>query len=48
LGEIDFKVISNYLPEDSFRTFELLPGNTLAQVKHGLNLMIEAGCIKYI
>jgi len=48
LGEIDFKVIAKYLPEDAFRTFEMLPGNTLAQVKHGLNYMVETGCIKYL
>jgi sugar phosphate isomerase/epimerase len=48
LGEIDFKYISNYLPENSFRTFELQPGNTLAQVKHGVNVLVDAGCIKYL
>lgn len=48
LGEIDFKIIAKYLPENAFRTFEMLPGNTLAQVKDGINLMIETGCIKYL
>src|SRR4030042_5822561 len=48
LGEIDFYRIASFLPEDAFRTFELLPGNTLAQVKHGLHLLVEAGCIKYL
>jgi sugar phosphate isomerase/epimerase len=48
LGEIDFKFITNFLPENAFRTFEMLPGNTLAQVKVGLNLLIETGCIKYL
>jgi sugar phosphate isomerase/epimerase len=48
LGEIDFKFISNYLPVNSFRTFELQPGNTLAQVTFGLHLLVEAGCIKYL
>lgn len=48
LGEIDFKFVRNFLPEDAFRTMEVLPGNTLAQVKYGLNLLEEAGCIKYL
>ncbi len=46
LGEIDFNSLANYLPENSFRTFELQPGNTLAQVKHGVDVLLEAGCIK--
>ena len=48
VGEIDFKSIANYLPEGSFRTFELTPGNTLAQVKQSLPILVEAGCIRYI
>jgi sugar phosphate isomerase/epimerase len=48
LGEIDFSKIAQYLPEDSFRTFELLPGNTLAQVKDGVKFLVEAGCINYL
>jgi sugar phosphate isomerase/epimerase len=47
LGEIDFAKIASFLPEDAFRTFELLPGNTLAQIRNGLKLLLEAGCIKY-
>ncbi len=48
LGEIDFSKIAPYLPGDAFRTFELLPGNTIAQVKEGLKLLAEAGCINYL
>jgi sugar phosphate isomerase/epimerase len=48
LGEIDFKLIAKYLPENSFRTFELLPGNTLAQIQDGLRHLVNAGCIHYI
>jgi sugar phosphate isomerase/epimerase len=48
LGEIDFKAIAEYLPENAFRTFEMLPGNTLAQVKRGINLLVNTGCIRYI
>ena len=47
LGEIDFKKVAPYLPENSFRSLELHPGNSLAQIKNGITLMIEAGCIRY-
>lgn len=48
LGEIDFKTIAKFLPENSFRTCELLPGNTLEQVSLGLNILVEQGCINYL
>jgi sugar phosphate isomerase/epimerase len=48
LGEIDFRMIASYLPVDAFRTLELLPGNTLAQVKHGVSHLVDAGCIEYL
>jgi sugar phosphate isomerase/epimerase len=47
-GDIDFRAIAGYLPENAFRTFEMLPGNTLAQVKRGINLLVNTGCIRYI
>jgi sugar phosphate isomerase/epimerase len=48
LGDINFKEIADYLPETAFRTFEMLPGNTLAQIKHGINLMVSTGCIRFL
>ena len=48
LGEVDFNAIAHYLPLDSFRTLELLPGNTLAQVLGGVAHLVEAGCLKPI
>ena len=48
LGEIDFRAIADYLPDTAFRTLEILPGNTLAQVKSGINLLVNTGCISYI
>ena len=48
LGEIDFKTIAKFLPENAFRTLELLPGNTLEQVTFGIDLLVESGCIKYL
>jgi len=47
LGEIDFAWITSFLPETAFRTFEMLPGNTLAQVSNGIKILLDAGCIKY-
>jgi hypothetical protein len=38
LGDIDFKHIANFIPDSAFRTLEMLPGNTLVQVKNGLQL----------
>lgn len=48
LGEIDFKAIARYLPESSFRTIEIKPGNTLAQLKESIDYLVQVGCIKYI
>ncbi len=48
LGEIDFRLINNFLPNDAFRTFEMLPGNTLAQIRDGIKKLVEAGCIQYL
>lgn len=47
-GEIDFSFIAPYLPNDVFRTLELAPGNTLAQVKQAVPLLVQAGCIRYL
>lgn len=48
LGEIDFKKIAPYIPENSFRTVELQPGNTVEEIKSGLDILVEAGCIQYL
>ncbi len=46
LGELDFHSISQYLPGASFRTMEVKPGNTLAQIRDGLALLVNTGCVK--
>lgn len=46
LGEIDFKWIKEFLPDDAFRTLELQPGNTLAQVINGIHHLLETGCLE--
>lgn len=48
LGDVDFTSIASFIPENAFRTIEVQPGNTLAQLKQGLQLLVEAGCIKYL
>jgi sugar phosphate isomerase/epimerase len=48
VGEINFNKISPYLPDDSFRTLEILPCNTPAHVKQSLSLLVKAGCLKYL
>jgi len=48
LGEIDFNHIAKYLPERAFRTVEILPGNTLAQVSNGIKILAQVGCIRYL
>lgn len=48
LGEINFKQISAGLNSNAFRTFELQPGNTLAQVRKGIDVLIGAGCIRQL
>ncbi len=45
LGEIDFNFIANFIPDTAFRTLEMLPGNTLAQVRDGLQYLVKSGCI---
>jgi sugar phosphate isomerase/epimerase len=48
LGEIDFKWIAKFIPHEATRTMELQPGNTIAQVKNGINQLLAAGCIGYL
>jgi sugar phosphate isomerase/epimerase len=46
LGEVDFDMVATYLPEDAFRTCEFQVVNTTEQVKAGLKILAEHGCIK--
>ena len=48
LGEIDFTKVAHFIPDDAFRTVEILPGNTLAQIRDGLEVLVKAGCIRYL
>jgi sugar phosphate isomerase/epimerase len=48
IGEINFKDLSTRLPGGSFRTVEIQPGNTIAQLKDSIDYLVQVGCIKYI
>jgi HAD superfamily hydrolase (TIGR01662 family) len=46
LGDVDFDMIAGYLPSNAFRTCEFQTFNTPEQVKAGLQVLVECGCIK--
>ena len=46
LGEVDFSMVARYLPENAFRTCEFQTFNTPEQLKAGLKVLTEQGCIK--
>jgi HAD superfamily hydrolase (TIGR01549 family) len=46
LGSMDFLMIAAYLPESAYRTCEFQTFNSPEQVKAGLMLLAEHGCIK--
>jgi HAD superfamily hydrolase (TIGR01549 family) len=45
LGEVDFKMVAAYLPKTAYRVLEVLGTNTPEQIKAGLKLLLETGCI---
>jgi sugar phosphate isomerase/epimerase len=45
LGTVDFDMVAQYLPENAFRTCEFQTFNTPEQVKAGLRVLVEHGCI---
>jgi len=46
LGEVDFSMVAEYLPENAFRTCEFQTFNTPEQVSAGLKVLAGHGCIK--
>ena len=48
MGDVDFNMIAPYLPDNAFRTFEVLPKNSPEQVKDGLKYLLKHGCINLI
>jgi HAD superfamily hydrolase (TIGR01549 family) len=45
-GEIDFTWLAAYLPGEAFRTVEIHPYNTPQQVKAGLRVLADCGCVQ--
>jgi len=48
LGEVDFRMVAGYLPKDAFRTIEVMSFNTPEQVKTGLKILVDTGCVNLI
>ena len=46
LGDVDFDRVAGYLPESAFRTCEFQNFNSPEQVKAGLKLLFERGCVR--
>jgi sugar phosphate isomerase/epimerase len=46
LGSVDFSMVAKYLPENAFRTCEFQTFNTPEQVRAGLQVLVERGCVK--
>lgn len=48
LGEVDFKMVASYLPENSYKVLEIQGGSSYQQIKAGLSFLVEQGCIRQI
>jgi sugar phosphate isomerase/epimerase len=48
LGDVDFRMVASYLPKDAFRTLELLISNTPEQIKAGMQILVDTGCVNEI
>lgn len=46
LGEIDFHMVASHLPPSAYRAMEVHPHNKFEQVRNGLILLRDAGCIQ--
>jgi sugar phosphate isomerase/epimerase len=48
LGEVDFRMVAEHLTKDAFRTIEVMSFNTPEQIKAGMKILIETGCVSLI
>ena len=48
LGEVDFRMVGSYLPKNAYRTLEVQSSNTPEQIKAGLKILVDTGCINRI
>jgi sugar phosphate isomerase/epimerase len=44
-GEVDFRMVASWLPKDAYRTLEVQSFNTPEQVRAGLDVLYNTGCI---
>jgi putative hydrolase of the HAD superfamily len=47
-GNVDFRLVAGYLPRDAFRTMEVMSFNTPEQIKTGLEILVDTGCVNKI
>jgi FMN phosphatase YigB (HAD superfamily)/sugar phosphate isomerase/epimerase len=48
LGEVDFRMVASYLPREAYRVLEVKSVNTPEQIKAGMQILIDTGCISLI
>ena len=48
LGNVDFKMISSYLPDYAMKTLEIGPQASIVELTTGLEVLVESGCINKI
>ncbi len=48
MGEVDFRMVASYLPGDAYRALEVQSFNTPEQIKTGMQILVNTGCVKLI
>lgn len=48
LGEVNFRKIAPYLPENAFKTLEIGPQASTTEIASSLEVLAESGCIKRV
>jgi len=48
MGDVDFRIVAGYLPKEASRTMEVMSFNTPEQLKTGLKILVDTGCVNPI
>ena len=48
MGEVDYSSLAPYLGDGILRTLEVSPDCTLEQIAHGLEVLVDHGCVKKV
>jgi putative hydrolase of the HAD superfamily len=48
LGDVDFRMVAGYLPQKAFRTIEVMSFNSPEQIKAGMKILVDSGCVNLI